>query len=281
MTRPTTATVSSEMLRPASATLNRCTLCFKSAGELRRAEDEQQVAEDRTGDRCLHQVDESRAQREDRDDQLRQIAERGVEQAAERRPGVRRRSPRSPRPRYPDSGTMASALSAKTTTGSACRTRRRSPIGTKIRRIARIFIGGDRGATRAVSPPAPERAARRRRRPPSSEVVRDEHDQIVYRAPVGVIALGDRTDEQILLECGVAQLPGVCRAGWRATHSTPRPGRRSLVGGFGSVERNAVRLTRAAPTAGRCTCRHPSRARSVRRTSFENSPLASYFSIFS
>ena len=62
---------------------------LESARELRGAEHEEEIADDRAGDRCLDEIDEPRAQREDRDDELREIAERCVDESTERGAGVR------------------------------------------------------------------------------------------------------------------------------------------------------------------------------------------------
>ena len=52
---------------------------LEPAGHQREAEDEQQVAQDASGDGCLDQVDQSGAERHDRDDQLRGVPEGRVE----------------------------------------------------------------------------------------------------------------------------------------------------------------------------------------------------------
>ena len=57
-------------------------------GDEAEAHDQQQVAEDAAGDRRLHQVDQARLQRHDRDDELGRVAERGVEEAADRGTGA-------------------------------------------------------------------------------------------------------------------------------------------------------------------------------------------------
>src|SRR6476646_10688012 len=62
----------------------------EAADEKRQAEHEQQVADDAAGDRRLDQFDVSVAQCDDRDDQLRGVAERGVEKTAPRRAGTAR-----------------------------------------------------------------------------------------------------------------------------------------------------------------------------------------------
>ena len=64
-------------------------------------EDEQQVADDRARQRRLHDVDEAGLEREERDDELGDVAERRVEDAAHLRTGERARAApwRGPRPR--------------------------------------------------------------------------------------------------------------------------------------------------------------------------------------
>ena len=62
---------------------------LQAARELRGAEHEEQIADDRAGDRCLDEIDEPGAQREDRDDELREIPERRVDESTERGTGVR------------------------------------------------------------------------------------------------------------------------------------------------------------------------------------------------
>ncbi len=47
-----------------------------------QSEDEEQVADDRAGQRSFDDVHQASSQRHDRDDQLRRIAERGVEEAS-------------------------------------------------------------------------------------------------------------------------------------------------------------------------------------------------------
>ena len=59
-----------------------------AAGDEGEPEDEQQVAEDAAGDRRLHQLDQPRAERHDRDDELGRVAERRVEQAPDGRTGA-------------------------------------------------------------------------------------------------------------------------------------------------------------------------------------------------
>jgi hypothetical protein len=56
---------------------------MQPAHERGEAEDQEQVADDRSGQRRLDQIDQAFAQREDADDQLGRIAERGVQQAAD------------------------------------------------------------------------------------------------------------------------------------------------------------------------------------------------------
>jgi plasmid stabilization system protein ParE len=57
--------------------------------EGRDAHDEKSVPDDRSGERRLHDVDEPPAQREDREDQLRCVSERRVEESAETRSELR------------------------------------------------------------------------------------------------------------------------------------------------------------------------------------------------
>jgi len=54
----------------------------------RQPEHEQQVPEDRPGQRRLHDLDAVVEDQEDRDDQLGHVAERRVDQPADARPGV-------------------------------------------------------------------------------------------------------------------------------------------------------------------------------------------------
>ena len=56
--------------------------------EQREAEDEQQVADDAAGERATDDLVESVVDREQRDDQLRRVAERRVQEAADARAGV-------------------------------------------------------------------------------------------------------------------------------------------------------------------------------------------------
>ena len=62
-----------------------------AAGEEREAEHEQQVADDGAGQRAAHDLRQPLVHRDQRDDQLRRVAERRVEEAADPRPGVLRR----------------------------------------------------------------------------------------------------------------------------------------------------------------------------------------------
>ena len=75
-------------LIPALVRLNRSSAALGAARDQREPEDQQQVAEDAAGDRRLHQLDQPRPQRHDRDDQLGGVAEGGVEEAADRRAGA-------------------------------------------------------------------------------------------------------------------------------------------------------------------------------------------------
>ena len=54
------------------------------AGQEGRAQHQQQVADDRAGDRGLDHVEHAGAQRHNGDDQLRGVTQRGIEQAADR-----------------------------------------------------------------------------------------------------------------------------------------------------------------------------------------------------
>ena len=63
---------------------------FESAGQTGQAEDQEQVSDDAAGDRRFHDLEVMALQRHDRDDQLRGVAERRVEEAAERRAGPAR-----------------------------------------------------------------------------------------------------------------------------------------------------------------------------------------------
>ena len=58
-------------------------MVLQSAEQERRAQHEQRIGDDHAGDRCLHQHILPRAQRGQRNDELGQIAEGGVEQAAD------------------------------------------------------------------------------------------------------------------------------------------------------------------------------------------------------
>ena len=56
---------------------------LEAASENARAEHQQHIADDRAGDRSLDHIEQARAQSHERDNQLRRIAERRIEQAAE------------------------------------------------------------------------------------------------------------------------------------------------------------------------------------------------------
>ena len=86
----TTASASIPALMPALVRLNRSSRALGASGQQREPEDEQQVAQNAAGDRRLHQLDQAGAQRHDRDDQLGGVAERRVEQAADRGAGPMR-----------------------------------------------------------------------------------------------------------------------------------------------------------------------------------------------
>ena len=67
----------------AAVRLNFCERRPSAAEEEREAEHEQQVPDDAAGNRRLDQFDVSLAERDDRDDELGGVAERGVEEAAQ------------------------------------------------------------------------------------------------------------------------------------------------------------------------------------------------------
>ena len=83
------------------------------ADEARGAEDQQQVADDAAGDRGLDDLDVVGAQRDERDDQLRGVAERGVEQAAQRSGPDRLASSSVARPISPAAGISDNAAGEK------------------------------------------------------------------------------------------------------------------------------------------------------------------------
>ncbi len=58
--------------------------------EQREAEDEQEVADNRAHQRCPHDLGQAVGDRDDRNDQLRCVAERRVQKAADDRAGVQR-----------------------------------------------------------------------------------------------------------------------------------------------------------------------------------------------
>ena len=62
----------------------------EARGDERQAQDEEQVAQDAAGNGCLDQIHEAGAQRHDRDDELRRVAERRVEQSADGGSGLGR-----------------------------------------------------------------------------------------------------------------------------------------------------------------------------------------------
>ena len=80
------ASVSSVAWARAAVTLNLWTLKLQATGEYRCAEDQQNIADDRTRERRLDDGIKSLAQRHDRDDELRRVAERGVQQPADALP---------------------------------------------------------------------------------------------------------------------------------------------------------------------------------------------------
>ncbi len=63
---------------------------LEAAQQEGRAEGEEAVAHDRAGQRRLHQVEHSRPQGRDADDELGHVAEGGVQESAHRVPGLRR-----------------------------------------------------------------------------------------------------------------------------------------------------------------------------------------------
>ena len=74
-----------------------------AADQQRGAHDQQQVAEDRADDRGLDDLLQALLEREQRDDQLRRVAERDVQQAADARARRGARAPRSRGPSAPRS----------------------------------------------------------------------------------------------------------------------------------------------------------------------------------
>ena len=61
---------------------------LEAAGEERSAEHEQKVPDDRAGDRRTHHLELAAGDKEHADDELGSVAERGVQEAADTRPGV-------------------------------------------------------------------------------------------------------------------------------------------------------------------------------------------------
>ena len=76
----------------------------EAADEHRGAHHEQDVADDRADDRRLHDLVEAGLEREQRDDQLRRVAERDVQQAADARARSAPPAPPSRGPSAPRSG---------------------------------------------------------------------------------------------------------------------------------------------------------------------------------
>jgi hypothetical protein len=72
----------------AAVALKRMRSNLKTAGQDAQAEDEQDIADDRTGDRRFDDVVEATLQRHERDDQLGGVAERRIEKTAEARTGA-------------------------------------------------------------------------------------------------------------------------------------------------------------------------------------------------
>ena len=90
ISRPVTASASEVACTEADARVECLLLVLQPAQEERQPEDQQEVPEDRAGERCLHDLDLVVQDQEDRDDQLGDVAERGVDQPADPRPGVQR-----------------------------------------------------------------------------------------------------------------------------------------------------------------------------------------------
>ena len=87
--RPIAASTSSAAFEPAIFGAERLRAVLQPADEDAQAEDEQEVADDRAGQAALTTSIRPGLQREERDDQLGDVAERGVEDAADLRPGDR------------------------------------------------------------------------------------------------------------------------------------------------------------------------------------------------
>ena len=103
----------------ASAT-NLLALAPPAADQHRGAHDQQQVAEDRADDRGLDDLLQALLEREQRDDQLRRVAERDVQQAADARARRGARAPRSPGPSAPRSARRPAPTRRRSMIGSAC-----------------------------------------------------------------------------------------------------------------------------------------------------------------
>ena len=82
------ASVSSVACARAAVALNSWRLYLMPPGQRRRAEHQQNVADDRAGQRGLHHRVEPLSQRHDGDDQLRRVAEGGVQKPADAFAGV-------------------------------------------------------------------------------------------------------------------------------------------------------------------------------------------------
>ena len=82
-TRPIVLRSSIVVPRPAAVRLKRCTGWRSPPTSADGAEHQQHVADDRAGQRRLDQVRQSLAEREDSDDELRSVAERRIQQAAD------------------------------------------------------------------------------------------------------------------------------------------------------------------------------------------------------
>ena len=118
----------------------RLLVALRAADEHRRAQHEQDVADDRADERGLDDLLEAFEQREERDDQLGRVAERHVQQAADAGAALARRSPPSPRPSPRRTGSRASAAAPKISTGEACTISSTTAIGMNTPRVWIGFI---------------------------------------------------------------------------------------------------------------------------------------------
>ena len=94
----------------------------RSAGQNGEAQDQQNVADDRTGDGGLHHAGEAFRQGDAGDDQLGRVAEGGVEQSAEPSPARAARASVA-RPIQPAAGIIAMAAQMKSAVGLRRRAR--------------------------------------------------------------------------------------------------------------------------------------------------------------